>query len=149
MIIAFFGHSSFCEDAKYKERVMALLDEIIKDSDVEFYLGGYGGFDAFSYRCCMEYKKKHSNASLIFVTPYPDGERLSIFSKIYDATLYPPIEDHPKKYAVLYRNRYMADCADIVIVYIKHRFGGAFQAYSYAAKKKKKIYNIENFSKIT
>ena len=150
MIITFLGHASFCEADKYKGLLTELLENTVKDNTVEFYLGGYGGFDSFAYSCCLEYKKSHPlTASLIFVTPYLNGAKLNECANNYDARIYPPIEHIPKKLAIIYRNRYMVDCSDVVVCYIKREYGGAFQGYKYAIKNKKKIYNIENFSKST
>ena len=149
MIVSFFGHSSFCEDDKYKNSVIDLLDSIIGGGSVEFFLGGYGGFDTFAYRCCTEYKRIHPSASLTFVTPYIDSARLREYSKHFDATLYPPLDHRSKKFAICHRNRYMIDCSDAVIFYVTHSWGGAYQAYEYAMKRGKKIYNIENFSKMS
>ena len=70
MIISFFGHADFIENEEYKERFMKFLDETVGDKTADFYLGGYGNFDAFAYRCCKEYKRTHSEVSLVFVTPY-------------------------------------------------------------------------------
>ena len=41
-----------------------------------------------------------------------------------------------------HRNKYMAESADIVIVYIKRDYGGAYQAYKHALKENKRIFNI-------
>ena len=57
MIITFCGHSSFVETEEYKNKTLKILISITKDTPVEFYLGGYGGFDEFAYFCCNEYKK--------------------------------------------------------------------------------------------
>lgn len=153
MVISFFGHSSFCGRAEYKQAVMNLLESVIGEDKVDFYLGGYGGFDSFVYECCKEYKNAHPSASLIFVTPYLDENyNKNRFAKgDYDAVFYPHIENIPKRYALIYRNRYMVENSDVIIVYISREFGGAYRAYSYAIKKNKIIHNIfkKDFSKIT
>ena len=153
MVISFFGHSNFCRQTECRQTVMNLLESIIGKNEVNFYLGGYGSFDNFAYRCCKEYKKAHPSASLVFVTPYLDESynKNHFISRDYDAVVYPPIEDIPKKYAVIHRNRYMVEISDVIIAYVNHKFGGAYKAYSYAVKQNKMIYNIyiEDFSKIT
>ena len=70
MIITFFGHSTFCERDKYREKVLVLLDKLVGNSEAEIYLGEYGAFDAFAYECCKTFKSSHPNVSLVFVTPY-------------------------------------------------------------------------------
>lgn len=50
------------------------------------------------------------------------------------------------KSAIQIRNRYMVDRADLVICYIDHENGGAYQTVKYAEKQGKKIINIANES---
>ena len=61
--------------------------------------------------------------------------------------IYPELEKVPPKFAILHRNRYMIDKADIVITYIQYTKGGAYQAYLYAKKQGKNIIELqtENF----
>lgn len=147
MIITFFGHSDFCESNKYEGKVLNLLEELVGDLPAEMYLGEYGAFDSFAYSCCKKYKETHKNISLVFVTPYITEEysknHLSYQKTRFDGIIYPEIENKPKRFAITYRNKYMAESADVVIAYVKHR-GGAFTALKHAEKNGKRIYNIVN-----
>ena len=49
------------------------------------------------------------------------------------------------RFAITYRNRFMIEKSDFVIVYVEHSWGGAYSAYKYALKKGKQIYNLANF----
>lgn len=60
----------------------------------------------------------------------------------YDVTLYPEIEDKPPKFAIVYRNRWMVDKADLVIAYVNYRRGGAYKTYAYAKRKGKTVINF-------
>ena len=40
----------------------------------------------------------------------------------------------------------MVDKADLIIVYIDHSFGGAYQAYQYAKRKGKVIFNLADIT---
>ncbi|MBR7095781.1 MAG: hypothetical protein IKC73_06140 [Clostridia bacterium] len=42
MIITFCGHSDYMGNAEDEERLLALLESVIKGEPVDFYLGGYG-----------------------------------------------------------------------------------------------------------
>lgn len=57
----------------------------------------------------------------------------------YDETVYPPLENVPRRYAITRRNEYMADCADVIVAYVIHSFGGAYKTLCYAQRKKKRI----------
>ena len=48
----------------------------------------------------------------------------------------------PKRYAILKRNEYMIERADVVIAFVNRNFGGAYKSYDYAKRKNKKIYNL-------
>ena len=146
MIISFFGHSDFRETNEVELKISALLEKLVGDVPVQIYLGGYGAFDSFAYRCCKKYKSKHPNTSLIFITPYitPEYQKnhLQAISKSYDCIIYPEIEEKPLKFAISYRNKWMVDKSDVIIAYISRNFGGAYDAYAYAVKRNKTIFNI-------
>lgn len=146
MVITFFGHSSFSATKELEDKLISLLEATAGDGEAEMYLGGYGGFDDFVYACCKKYKATHPSVSLVFVTPYITLEyqknHLAHKSKLYDCVVYPEIEDKPLRFAITYRNRYMAERADVVITYINHSHGGAYKSYKHAMKMKKNIINL-------
>ena len=146
MIVMFCGHAQFLSTAECEKRILAFLEEKVGDRAAEMYLGGYGEFDSFAYACCKKYKEKHPNISLVFVTPYLEAGKCSYREKEYDLILYPEIENKPKRYAITYRNRYMAEKADYVIAYVSHGWGGAYATYMYAKSREKEIFNLADFS---
>ena len=141
MIISFCGHSDFCKTAEYEQKMFSLFENLAMDKQVELFLGGYGAFDRFAYECGKQYQKIHADFTLVFVTPYlrfPKG-----FDETqYDRILYPELEQVPKKFAIIHRNRFMMEQADVVIAYIEHTWGGAYQSYQYAKRKGKTIFNL-------
>ena len=151
MKITFFGHSNFSESKKYEPIMLELLERLVGDSRVEMLLGEYGAFDNFAYKCSKKFKETHGGVSLAFVTPYMTLEyqknHLEYQKTRFDTIIYPEIEDKPKRFAITYRNRYMAECADIVIAYVNRR-GGAYDAVKYAEKKEKKIYNLAEINMV-
>ena len=148
MTVTFFGHTDFLGTAEYERKMLTLLDEVVGCSAADFYLGGIGGFDSFAYDCCKKYKQTHSNARLIFVTPYmtEDYQRahLKRQREMYDEIIYPEIEDKPIRFAILYRNKWMVDQADVIICAVAHAWGGAYKACKYATDKKKRTLNLIN-----
>lgn len=150
MIVTFCGHAEFQKSEECEQKLLAFLEERVGDVPAEMYLGGYGEFDRFAYDCCKKYQKTHSNISLVFVTPYltVDYQRnhLQRLQNSFDVVLYPEIEDKPKRYAIIYRNRFMIEKADYVVAYVSHRWGGAYTAYLYGKRKGKQIYNLAAFN---
>ena len=144
MIITFCGHAQFQRSEECEKKLLTFLEEKVGDSSADIYLGGYGNFDAFAYGCCKKYQESHPNISLVFVTPYLSNNHLQYQKDIYDAILYPEIENKPLRYAITYRNRYMVEKADYIIAYVSHDWGGAYATYKHAQRKGKKIFNLAN-----
>ena len=146
MTITFFGHASTPPSAELERKIMELLQKRIGEEKAELFLGNCGNFDRLAYECGKKYRNEHSSTSLIFVTPYiiTDSRKAPLICHAngYDSILYPPIENRPRKYAIIYRNRFMAEKADLIIAYINHCSGGAYQACRYAKGKGKSIYNL-------
>ena len=146
MIVAFFGHRDFIADDERREKTISILNDFVGDNAVEFYLGGYGRFDAFAYQCCKNFAETHKNASLVFVTPYITEEyqrnHLTEIKNKYHSRISPEIENVPKRFAITYRNRYVAEKTDLIVCCVRREYGGAFQAIKYAKGKGKRIINI-------
>lgn len=144
MKISFFGHRNFINDQNYEKRVLEILFEIENSNQgeqLELLLGGYGSFDKFALQCARKFKASVKNVTITLVTPYiihGDTEE-------YDIVLYPSLENVPKKFAITHRNRRMVDISDLIIAFIDHKFGGAYDAVKYAKSKNKTIVNLSDF----
>ena len=151
MIITFAGHSFVpCVD-KVKEAVKAQLRVRIAHAEkVSFYLGGRGGFDELCAICCRELKKEHSGIEVVYVAPcFNPSEQAKIkemqCGDLYDSSIYPPLERVPPRLAILKRNEWMMSRADLVIAYVTHNYGGAYQALRMAQRQGKLIMNVSEF----
>ena len=145
MIITFCGHSNYLSNYEDERRLLNLLEETIQGKKVDFYLGGYGGFDNFALKCAKIYKQRHSNATLVFITAYIDNwlvERKHYLEKTYDLIIYPELENVPKKFAILKRNEWMIKQADYVFAYVQTHYGGAYKSLIYAHKQNKPYTNL-------
>lgn len=125
MIITFCGNSSFCADINTEKLLIKIIEQYAENNAVlECYCGGYGGFDNFAANCVNKTKQKFNNIKNCLVVAYitqktynkDDGK------KIYDEIIYPPLEFVPYKFAILRRNTWMVDKADIVISYVKQQW---------------------------
>lgn len=148
MIITFCGHSNLVDNReKLREKLLnVLLEQIPKNKCVSFYLGGYGAFDSLALDVCLEYKKNfNNNATLCFLTPYlifkkEDEKDYKI--RGYDEIIYPDLETVPKRLCILRRNDSMVKQADLIIAYINHTWGGAYEAFKKAKQMNKHIINL-------
>ena len=145
MIITFCGHSNCLFNDEEKEKLKQLLiKEIRKNPTCKFYLGGYGDFDSLCLRTLRELKKEFQSIELIFITPYLDKNysKLEFAKYHYDDVIFPPLEKVPRKFAILKRNEWMVNEADLVIAYVMYSWGGAAKTLEYAKRKKKTIINL-------
>lgn len=145
MIITFCGHSDYLGHKEDEERLLSLLETIANGRHVDFYLGGYGKFDAFAKKCAERFKKTHNDAKIIFVTPYLNkwlDDRREYLEKEYDEILYPELENTPLRYAISKRNEWMINHSDYLIAYVRTHFGGAYNALHYADKHNKPYTNL-------
>ena len=145
MIISFCGHSAFRENNEIQKDLLNLLEKEINGKEVVFYLGGYGNFDGFARKCCTLYKEKHSNAKLIFITPYLGkwlDERKDYLTSQYDEIIYPDIENTPPKFAISKRNEWIVEKSDLIIAYVELHFGGAYNSLIHAKRKNKRFINL-------
>ena len=133
----------FSDDVK-QELKYILVSEIIKNPTCKFYLGGYGDFDSLCLRTLRELKTDFPDIELLFITPYLDKNysKLELAKYYYDDVIFPPIENVPRKFAILKKNEWMVDSANLVIAYVKYSWGGAAKTVEYAKRKKVPIINI-------
>ena len=109
---------------------------MVKNGESSFLLGGYGNFDLIAASAIKAIKEKYSNVKSILVLAYLDQK----YNKdLYDDTIYPDIENVPRRYAIVKRNQWMIDKSNFVIAYVEHSWGGAAKTFNYAVKKKKTV----------
>jgi len=151
MIITFAGHANIPSPALIKELVKAQIrNHITSAQAITFYLGGYGDFDEICACACRELKTEYANLELVYITPYMSlSEQRKTkemqSSGLYDASIYPPIEHVPPRFAISKRNEWMMCNADLIIAYVNHSYGGAYHSIKMAKRQNKKIINICDF----
>ena len=148
MTISFAGHSIIPFGDRIKEAVKEEMRHLIVDGErISCYLGGYGDFDKICACACRELKQEYADIDVVYVTPYmTESEQAKIKEKqrccLYDSVIYPPIEGVAPRFAILKRNEWMMTNADVIIAYVDHSYGGAYQSFLVAKRRKKKIINI-------
>lgn len=148
MIITFVGHGTLNISPELSAKIRKTIENNIIDQEyVAFYCGGYGDFDNHCARLCREIKTNHPQCEVVFVTPYltPSQQTKMMYlldNKLYDTTVYPPLENVIPRFAISKRNEWMIDKADLIIAFVNHEYGGAQKTLKYAQRKKKRIINL-------
>lgn len=136
MTVTFCGHSSVNRPEELSSWMDSILPSLIEGGADKFYLGGYGEFDALAARAVRRQKAVYSHIEAILVLAYLNTDRTA---DGYDATVYPPLEKVPPRYAIVKRNEWMVGESDVVVSGVKHGWGGAARTLECARKKRKVI----------
>ncbi len=139
MIITFCGHSKLIEQNTIRAHLTRELRTLLEQGNHKFYLGGYGDFDLLAAKALYELKQEYPETESILILPYLDRK---VDASLYDSTIYPPLENVPKRYAISRRNKWMVEQADMVIACVDHDWGGASKTLEYAVKKGLRIINL-------
>lgn len=146
MIVTFCGHRDFVETAEAENQLTMFLEKYARENvRLVCYNGGYGNFDYFAAKCVQRMQEQYSNIRNCLVLPYIDQpflDRIAVFTNCFDETIYPPLENVPRRYAIIRRNEWMVDSADVVIACVKYSWGGAARTLEYARRKRKNIIQI-------
>lgn len=144
--VSFFGHRRLENALKIERLIEGIVKTILIENEfVEFLIGRDGEFDILVASVIRRCKRiiRDDNSSLIWVLPYETAELnkdLESFQNYYDA-----IEiNHASHYKAAHRerNRQMIDRSDLVVCYVDHSAGGAYQSMKYAKAQKKRIINV-------
>ena len=149
--VCFFGHREiynlFELEEKLEEHIRILLES---KEYVEFLVGRNGEFDQLVSSTVRRVKRNYrdDNSALVLVLPYLSAEyekNEEAFQEYYDEVeICQSSSAAHFKAAMQVRNREMVDRSDLVVCYIEHNSGGAFQTVQYAKKKNKEIVNLSD-----
>ena len=136
MIVTFCGHREVLLKEDVRLWLYKKVEKLIQAGANTFALGGNGEYDQMAASVVFELKRKYPKIKSILVLPYANK---LIDTRLYDGILYPDMEGISKQYAIIYRNHWMIDWADVVVSYVEHEWGGAYKTLTYAKSKKKII----------
>ena len=139
MIVSFFGHRD-APDSIRTDLKKAIEILIMNKDAKEFLLGNQGNFDRMVLDVIKEIKKEYPFIRYSVVLAYmPD--KAHPCEK--EETILPEgIETVPKKYAILWRNKWMIQNSHAVVCYVNRSWGGAAKAVDYAKKQHRKIVHL-------
>ena len=103
----------------------------------EFVVGNRGSFDRCAALAIKRLKRRYGDVFGILLLAYHPAERALELPQGFDSSYYPPLENVPRRYAIVRANKYMINRADSVICYVKH-FGNTRNLLEYAQRRQKK-----------
>ena len=113
-----------------------------------FYFGGYGFFDDLCHEIVTKINNNHPELNIKRILCVPQERYLYKNTRYfkrenYEEVIYlePPFDGWYK--SIYFRNCAMIDRSDLIIFYTEAREdSGAYKAYKYAIKKRKKTINL-------
>ena len=142
MVCTFFGHKDTPKEIEPTLR-STLIDLIENKNVTTFYVGNNGNFDTMVRRQ-LEYLSQTYPITYSIVLAYLRTEK-NKYDNLTN-TIYPEgIETVPKRFAISWRNKWMLQQSDIVVTYVTHNFGGAWNFKTIAEKQEKKVFNIIDY----
>lgn len=147
--VSFFGHRKINDISSIEHNLEQIVRELIYENEfVEFLVGRDGDFDQLAtsviHRCKRMYRQ--DNSSLVWVMPYPTAifrDNEYSFKQYYDEIeVYSSTSTCHFKAAFRARNQQMVNRSDLVVFYVEHKQGGAYQTMQYAQQHAKLYLNI-------
>lgn len=139
-----FGHRDIFENIT--EKINSAVRDAAEQGCEIFYTRAMGQFDEMFSSSVRRLKKDYPNVKLICVKPYLTTEinkQGDYLYSLYDDIFIPlELADVHYKAAITERNRWIIKQSDIVIVYTKRNYGGAYDAKRYAERLEKRIVSI-------
>ena len=124
MTVTFFGHKDTPKEIEPTLRT-TLVDLIENHGATEFYVGNNGNFDTMVRRQLENLSQTYPITYNVVLAYLPTKK--SEYDD-YTNTIYPEgIETSPKRFAISYRNKWMIGQSDVVVTYVTHTYGGAWQ----------------------
>lgn len=151
-VCCFSGHReiSLTERRQLSSKLKEIINDLVKTKGVTaFRCGGALGFDTIAALYVLELKNEVPDVNLIIDVPH--RSQPSAWNET-DKQIYEYILNHADKVNIIsekyykgcmqYRNRYMVDKSDYVVVYVKKTGGGSYYTACYAEANDKNVIYI-------
>lgn len=138
---AFFGHRDMDYELQ-RERIREVLIALIEGEGVtQFYSGNRGNFDRTCSELVHELKALYPQIRITMVLSFRPTKDFKL-PACYDDSVYLLERTVPHAYAILETNKKLVEMVDFIVSGVVYDFGGAYKAYNYARRKRKRIINV-------
>ena len=146
-ICAFFGHRDTVITPQLEERLTQTLRQLIDEGIDEFWCCEQGTFDWICRVVTLKLKKEFDFINVWYVCAYNPNKysriRQESLDRMFDGLIYnDKIARGVPRFAILRRNRYIVQNADVIVCYVEHDYGGAYQTIELAKSYTKRILNL-------
>ena len=135
--VTFFGHRDTPKETEPALR-LTLIDLIENKNATVFYVGNHGNFDAMVLRQLEDLSKIYPIKYYVVLAYMPSKNDTPDEHSI----LPEGIESVPRRFAINNRNKWMLTKSDIVVTYVTHNFGGAWEFQQMAERQSKYVLEI-------
>ena len=143
--VSLFGHREVSDLILLEKRLIPLLKNILDEQQyTSFLIGRNGEFDTHSASIIKQIGKNIEKESydINLVLPYRVAD-IDCYEKYYDSIIIPDtLHKVHFKAAITLRNKWMIENSDLIIAYVEHNTGGAYNALKYAKKLGKTVINL-------
>ncbi len=139
MTVTFFGHKDTPKEIEPTLRT-TLVDLIENYNATVFYVGNNGSFDTMVRRQLEELSQTYPITYSVVLAYLPTNK--SEYDDLTNTILPEGIETVPKRFAISWRNKWMIQQADIVVTYVTHTYGGAWQFKTMAERQGKTVIEL-------
>lgn len=142
MVVTFFGHRD--TPSTIRPALQSQIEILIKNhNDCLFYVGNHGNFDSMVIRILSNMKRQFPHIRCVVTLAYmPSKNEGDDFPAGIETVVPDGIESTLPRYAIIKRNRWMVERADVVLTYVRHTTGGAYKFMELARKKQKQVINL-------
>ena len=139
MTVTFFGHKD--APIEIEPTLRSTLMDLIENKNVTvFYVGNNGNFDAMVRRQLEDLSHTYPITYNVILAYLPTKK--SEYDDYTNTILPEGIETSPKRFAISYRNKWMVEQSDVVVTYVAHGFGGAWQFKAMAQRQGKMVIEL-------
>ncbi len=150
--VSFFGHRRIENRFLLEERLTRTICDLLDTKEyVEFLVGRNGEFDQLVSSSVRSVKRggRSENCCHTLVLPYETAEfrnnKASFYNYYDEIELFSGFGKTHFKAAIQKRNREMVDRSHLIVFYLEHEYGGAYQTYEYAVKREKQLIRLDGF----
>lgn len=135
-----FGHAD-CPDHMMPRIEKAIENHYLFLGITSFYVGNHGRFDQMAAAAVKKLKQKYPDLRLYLLLSYHPSEKPVRLTDGFDGSFYPPLENVPRRFAIVRANRYMVASVDSIICCVSH-IGNSRTLLEYALRRHIAIVNV-------